>query len=414
MIKNFFLIVISLVLILFSSCSEDLSNSDLQSNGNAPEISPTTRVVSEEQALIFAGKMFAAIQAKETPQTRSTESTQSCEIETIINKDNVPVMYVVNFGSDQGYMLLSADKESKSSLIAFDIKGKLDLDEMNPNSPMGLMIDEQREKITKDIDKKINVDDEKYSMWESLGKESDGEEIEIELIVDNAATTTKGTHKGSWGLTPIGPWGTVQNCLWGQANGYNANALHPNSDLAGCPAVAVGLLCRVWSYPSNRGFEYAAMPNSLAPTTASNPISRMFRAIADVIPGYSWGTAASGGSGASEAGILTGLRTLGYNSAKSGAYDFNTVYANIDDWYPVLLGGFSSADGHIWIADGYSETTWKVTRKFLGIKVKTWYEYSDHIYMNWGWYGSSNGWIDQASWPSFSNNRRMWYDLFPR
>lgn len=216
------------------------------------------------------------------------------------------------------------------------------------------------------------------------------------------------------GLTPIGPSSTIQYCVWGQANGYNADAKRPNIDLAGCPAVAVGLLCKTWKYPSDRGFDYAAMPNSLAPTTDSNPISRMFRDIADVIPGYSWGTAASGGSGASQAGILTGLKTLGYNSAKSTSYDFNTVYSNIEDWYPVLLGGFTNTGGHIWIADGYSETKWKVTRKFLGITVKTWYEYSDHIYMNWGWYGSSNGWIDQESWPSYNNSRIMWYDLFPR
>lgn len=144
----------SFMLILFASCSDDLGINNQQSNGDAPEISPTSRVVSEEQALIFAGKMFAAIQAKETPQTRSTASTQSCKIETIINKNNVPVMYVANFGNDQGYMLLSADKESESSLIAFNTTGKLDLDEMNPNSPMGLMIDEQKEKITKDINKK--------------------------------------------------------------------------------------------------------------------------------------------------------------------------------------------------------------------------------------------------------------------
>lgn len=402
---------VSFVLMLLAGCSNDTDlsgNQDL--NLNVPETTPTSRVVSMDQIQAYANKTFVAIQDKETGMdTRSSASANSVKIVPILRDNGDPVLYAVNFGDDEGFMLLSADKESANTMIAFNTSGKLDLYEMDPNSPMGLMIEEQKAKISSDIDEGIHYDTQSYEMWEYLGAISDVE-IEIEMIIDIDETAkTRGTHKGSWGLTQIGPWSTVSGCTWGQANGYNADSPIPNYHLAGCPAVAIGLLCKVWRYPSK--YDYSNMPNSLPNTTQSNAISKMFRDIANNIPGYSWGVNASG---ALETPIVTGLKSLGYSSAKSDAYNFNTVYNNINNWYPVLLGGFSGNNGHIWIADGYAEIKWKVTKKFLGITIDSWYEYSDNFYMNWGWYGTSNGWVDQASWPTYNGNRRMWYDLMPK
>lgn len=406
-----YLLAMSFLLMLLGSCSQDADlGGDQSLTSKIPAVQPTTRVVSINQAEDFAKKSFGAIQSNESsPQTRSLASANSAKVETILGDNGEPVLYVVNFGDNGGFMLLSADKESSNTMIAFNTTGKLDLNETSPDSPMGLMIAEQKAIISKKIEEGIHKDAQCYEMWEYLGTSSDVT-IEIELSSVGQAGNTRGTHKGSWGLTQVGPWATVSNCIWGQANGYNADAPIPNVHLAGCPAVAVGLLCKTWSYPAI--YEYRDMPNSLPSTTrTSNPISRMFRDIANKIPEYIWGTTTSG---AQEIPILQGLRTLGYNSAKSGAYDFNTAYGNINNWYPVLLGGFSNSGGHIWIADGYAEIRWTVTRKFLGIVIDRWTEYSDNFYMNWGGYGSSNGWVDQASWPMYNGNRRMWYDLFPR
>lgn len=325
--RYIYLVAMSFLLMLLGSCSKD---ADLGGDQNPvpkiPEVQPTTRVVSISQAEDFANKSFGAIQNKETsPLTRSSAPANSAKVEAILGENGEPVLYVVNFGDDGGFMLLSADKESSNTMIAFNTTGKLDLNETNPDSPMGLMIAEQKAIISKDIEEGIHKDAQRYEMWEYLGTTSDVT-IEIELSSVGEAGSTKGTHKGSWGLTQIGPWSTVSNCIWGQANGYNADAPRPNVDLAGCPAVAVGLLCKTWNYPAI--YEYWNMPNSLPSSTrTSNAISRMLRDIANKIPGYSWG---STGSGAQEIPILTGLRTLGYNSAKSGAYNFNTVYGNIN------------------------------------------------------------------------------------
>lgn len=150
------------------------------------------------------------------------------------------------------------------------------------------------------------------------------------------------------------------------------------------------------------------MPNTLS-TTSSNAISKMFRDIANNIPNYTWGVNASG---ARPDDCLQGLINLGFSEAKMCDYDFDIAYSQIKDNYPVLLGAYSNyGGGHIWICDGYWEQVWKITRKFLWWKIKTWYEYVDMFYMNWGWNGDGNGWIDQDDWPNYRLQRTMYYDI---
>ncbi len=87
-------------------------------------------------------------------------------------------------------------------------------------------------------------------------------------------------------------------------------------------------------------------------------------------------------SGAKAHDILTWLHNIGFKRARMGSYSFNTAYDEIKNNYPVLLAGYSNHGGHIWIADGYWEQEWRITRKFLWWKIKSWTEYSDMLYMN--------------------------------
>jgi hypothetical protein len=152
----------------------------------------------------------------------------------------------------------------------------------------------------------------------------------------------------------------------------------------------------------------------------------MLRDIGNKIPRYNWGSSVTS---ASQSGMLSALRTLGYTSAQDLPYDFYRTYTNMRDGYPVILTATSSTvgAGHAWLCNGYQEFVWKVTQttKFLGIVVKrkTWYEYADYLYMNWGWYGEGNAWVDQEDWkaqlPSRGDvkwdlNKRGFYYLIPR
>jgi len=51
--------------------------------------------------------------------------------------------------------------------------------------------------------------------------------------------------------------------------------------------------------------------------------------------------------------------------------------------------------------------------------VARWTEYADHLYMNWGWNGSGNGWYEQGNWhpnnghPDQGHLKQMYVNLYP-
>lgn len=116
------------------------------------------------------------------------------------------------------------------------------------------------------------------------------------------------------------------------------------------------------------------------------------------------------------------MHNLGYTKATLNNYNFETLYNNLTfkgNGYAgqeqtfsrgVLLGAFAtySNTGHIWFCDGYYEQGYTVKKKFLGITIKTWNEYDDRLYMNWGWGpNGGNGWYcatDDGYWSSLDSD----------
>jgi hypothetical protein len=343
----------------------------------------TSRIVSTEQVRTFAEKAIGAIQERGDTVVLKNSVLRSVEkVQPIKSSDGITVLYVVNFADEQGFMVLSADKEAQNPMLSFDTKGSFDFEKIEEGSTVWAWLESGKEKISENLKSGIHPDNQGYQLWDYIiekeVKDENGEvstiEVSVEIANIDEADNGKGvqlraTHPNKRGWYTISPWYNVSQNLWGQGPGYSANAPSPNVHLAGCPAVAIGLLCKTWSYPS--GYNYSAMPTTLN-TTATNAISHMFRDIANKIPGYIWGTVSSGAPNVNS--ILTGLKNVGYSQAKCKLYDFQTAYNNIADWYPVLLVGFQQyGGGHIWIADGYYEQTWKYTKtkKFLGITICT-------------------------------------------
>ncbi len=158
----------------------------------------------------------------------------------------------------------------------------------------------------------------------------------------------------------------------------------------------------------------------------------MLRSIGDKIPGYEWGPEATSSN---EFGIVSALKTLGYTDAECLDYDFDRTYAEMDNGRPVLLSGYGDVPGrgrrgHVWLCNGYQEMVWRFeeTRWFWHIlwlvyEKTVWYEYADYLYMNWGWYGNGNAWVDQEDWLtnhhqygelSLNSKRKGYYNLVPK
>jgi len=286
------------------------------------------------------------------------------------------------------------------------------------DSPMGQWIRGAKEMIAEEIQQGItDKTREGYQLWGNITGQNEGVEIEIALVsaADVTEPMTRARRRYSRNLQNIPASHWIANFRWGQGPGYNENAplINGRRALAGCPAVAIGLIANHWMFPTR--FNYFAMPQVVTARTP-NAVSIMFRDIADHIPGYIWGIHASG---ATPANITTGLHNLGFRGARMRPYNFIIAYSEIRHRRPILLAGYevdrwgNLHSGHIWNADGYWEIVWQVTQRFLGITINRWYEFECTLFMNWGWDGQHNGWVNEASWPRLRHNRLMWYNIYP-
>lgn len=398
--------------VLFISCENEIIDN------TSPNID-NSRQVSSNQAKVFssivANNLFSTEDGAKLRSTRANELRIIDKIQYLISENQDTLMYSVNFGNDNGYILLSGDKGS-FPIVAFVDSGSINLNSIDSNSPMASWLAEKKSQISKSIKDPVDTTSTNYQLWNSINNDSCEINIEFVKTIPKIHLKSTGTRRYSTNKATVYPF-TGSKYKWGQGTGYNFNA--PISGTwAGCPAVAVGLLCMHHKYPSL--FDYNSMPASLPNNyNKQNAISLMFRKIGNKIPYYSWGV---NGSGAVPNDILTGIKRLGYTRASFRNYDFEIAYNNLNSGNPILLTGYQDQNqqgGHIWFCDGYYEMSWKITKtiKYSGEK-KTWYEYSDYIYMNWGWNGYSDGWYECNNWTATSGTglnyyKSMFVNLYP-
>ncbi|MBF0761705.1 C10 family peptidase [Dysgonomonas mossii] len=390
-----------------TSCSNDLVDGISSNQENKINVE---KQVSLDEAKAFVDKfMTSRANSDISLKKKSFLANNDYDILPITSESGTVVMYSINYNDNGGYLLLSADKEDKT-ILALNDSGRFDMSSIRNNPAMNSWLQEKSLEIEKSLISKVNIENQKYGLWNYITNEQDTI-VEIQFIVDkNTDGKNTKSHKGSYNLPWVNPsTGTVVQ--WGQQSPYNYHA-KVSGALAGCPAVAVGMLCFNYSYPYNSNWPYWYMPYKLT-STGDNHIARMFRDIADQIPDYTWGTNASG---AMPNDIVTGIKRLGYEDVRMINYDFRTVHTNLVRGYPVLIGGYASiyGGGHIWYCDGYKEITYHVKRTVLGIVVDSWYEYEDMLYMNWGWNGDSNGWYNETDFGGMYNvQRQIYVNLYP-
>lgn len=427
---------------VLSGCVKEMPTETSDSDTNS-----YNRVVTSEQAQEFARQTFGSLITFNGDEKASvTRSTAVVATETItLSSNGIPTLYVINFTDDAGFMVISADKGQANPVLMFSDMGNFELSMLEEDSPFAKYLNGKMDVVAENISRGSGDNSDSYAKWEHFGSSTvneDGEEIEniIELVsvasLDDDVRLealeqrqaeypqTRARYGTSKGLPYISPWDAYR-LKWGQKNGYNADAFRPNEDAAGCAAVAIGQMCFFNKFPTY--YPYSSMPYSLPATTVSNPISRMLRNIGDKIPWYDWGPS----TGAYNSTMLTAIKALGYSDAQCLDYDFYRTYTHMEQGYPVIFSAFGVYQGeevgHAWLCNGYQEFVWKYTKttKLFGIVIKreTWYEYADYLYMNWGWYGNGNAWVDQEDWRSqhptkgeikWDDTRKGFYDLFPR
>jgi len=361
-------------LLVIFSCSRD---NDL---GDSTEISQENFV-----DLSMAKEIGAEISFKSNdsnPQTGKNTSfgTVKKKIKTVdeVKNDNGnTVFYVINYLKG-GYIILSADDRAQP-IIGFSDGGTFVVDKDKETSyPLGLesWMGNAKKQIT-NIQKSKNKRTEKEKIvWskvhDMLVSQNLFGKAPVDKCYDRITIYTKGPFVKSF---------------WDQGNGYNGAMpyITCNGDakraLAGCVPIAMGQVMRYYEYPTN--YDWSFIPINFATEGTANFMLDVHNAIRNVYPmepSYSCG--ATGVSKDCDMGKVLKAK-FGYSSADRGNYDEKVIKSNLEEGRPVILSGFSSAGGHMWVCDGYK------TIKF---------EFSnctgqDNLYfnMNWGWGGKSNG-----------------------
>lgn len=124
--KTLLLLSIIAYVLFLGGCSNVDNMIPDDSIPNSSAIAPTSRVVSVDQAKAFADKAMSAIISKadttiiKSIGTRSSASFTVSDLEPVYADNGEVVLYFVNFGDDNGYMILSADKQAGNPMLAFN------------------------------------------------------------------------------------------------------------------------------------------------------------------------------------------------------------------------------------------------------------------------------------------------------
>ncbi len=345
--------------------------------------------------LLFAGGANAIPVTKQTAQTVAgnfySQNTKSATPNLTLaytesTSDGMPVYYVFNVNSKDGFIIVSAE-DAAHPILGYSDKGQFVLATNNNNFTWWMNC--RKQEI---VAARVN----NLSATSDISNEWTG-------YINNTVTNT---HNAMSSVNPL-----LQS-TWDQFFPYNAMTPGGNC-VTGCVATTMAQIMRYWQYPShglgnsgywdqkkygyqsNYGFlkadydtsnyVWSAMPYS---PSGSNPeiAKLMYDCGVSVDMDYS--------TGESGAWVITGdypvcsqvafVKYFGYNKYTiQGLYqkDYNnTNWTNLienelNNARPVQYVGFDSIQnaGHTWVCDGYNT--------------------SGQFHMNWGWSGSNDGYF---------------------
>lgn len=407
--KRFFYFVASLFLLF--SCTEDQMDV-MPSEKMADEAPLQNSKLSLQQALSYAKMFGSGMEMNEYPESATRSAIPFSKVVSDVDfyiENGDTLLYAVNYVNDEGYVLIAGDNSS-FPILAHSNVGNMTFSHIPADSPMAMFVAAAKERVKGSIKSKSSMGTDYFDNWKDLGRKG----YEYEIVVNNnePLPQTRGRQNSS-GKESIYPYTGKDLDYWCQEGGYNRCA--PNLACIGCPALSIGMLMydtaeretgnATTTYPS---FNYNDKRDLRTVTTVTETAQKL-RQIADKIPNYDWGRKKDEGSGAADDDIKAGLRKLGYKNATYVRYNFETLYKNLsfkgvdnsgrEKTYNrgVLIAASARTSGgyvgHIWFCDGYYEQSYTVTKKYYGNRTKTWTEYDDRIYMNWGWGpDGGNGW----------------------
>lgn len=317
-------------------------------------------------------------------------------VEAITDTDDTPLMYVVNYASNQGFVILSASKANMPILAQAD-EGRFDLTNLDDGHPVNIWLDEQKfiarhiDALPDSIQAKAatawmayntdrsgvmalaDVPEKPQVFYDSLRRWSLDPDIEVYRYEDYIQTEEyrflsdeeKNTIIISIKALGNSNYGTAESSSlilrqhissrsekqllsssWHQ--GYSYNGKVPGHKALGCVTIAVGQIMRYHKYPAS--FNWENMPDNYATSTTQEFLYMLGQQL-----GIDY-TADQSESNIDKARKV--LETYGYTVKLHEYHHLSSVYDELKHNRPVYMRGTGKESdgtkvGHAWVCDGY-------------------------------------------------------------
>ncbi|MCM1451841.1 MAG: C10 family peptidase [Clostridium sp.] len=399
---------------------------------------------------------------------------QDYSISSICDSKGKPCVYVVNFGSSEGYVLISATKKY-DPVLAFSYKGHYTV---GTNKHAGLRafekemceaieyVDEMPEDSLLNVSKiwKFYLGSEQKNYFkdsiDSL-KSRTLESYELGDVMNAYVNMCRDLRNQGYEILEMGDLSEQENSMikeyvdgitypdyediryqicivasktedkstfidnfvrtaWEQQNGFNSEFPYWNGNLVpvGCGALAVGQIMRYYEHPSK--YNWGDMPLDRATATTSKFLYDVAYSANPYI--------IYGDCGTQPSGIKKAFKEFGYKSEHAKLSE-SKVYENMKEKKPVFLSGYAYDNGHAWIASGYKKGLYYSKKQLFVIawpnkydSVLTFDEDSfvgaQYVYYNWGYNDGYDGFYKLSHCTSgagkeYSENREMFYNIEP-
>lgn len=361
------IIWMSCIIGILASCSSaDEPTSAVSSSAEVPDT-----FVTLQEALEKAQPYFEALDGSSSRSVlRTVEKVEFLNGNSSTRSD-VPTYYIVNFDSDQGFAILSAD-ERLLPVFAFSDQGTLSLSDTLYNKGLAKFIS-------------------------TLPQPSDSPSRVIGGPITNPTTYTK----------VVSPLLSQAVRLWSQRSPYNSYCPIDQStneqSLVGCGPLAVGMIMSFYEYPTS----YNGYSLNWAQIKLDSNNSNLFKFLVDLgNPNNLDAEYGSSGTSVSTGNIDRTFYNMGYKSLSSSYFNETTAQSALQAHTPLLLVGQATEGGHAWSIDGlYKVTTTQLSSTIGGTDtiVNTFY-----YHCVWGWGGKGNGYFAYSN--GFGRNASYYED----
>ncbi|MCM1318106.1 MAG: C10 family peptidase [Bacteroides sp.] len=395
---------------------------------------------------------------------------------SVITDDNSnPLIYVVNFDDNGGFILISATKDFHP-ILAYNYEGHYNV---NSTVPSGLDVWENDMKTAIQEAKNQDIDSIKSNRMEwtiyssknlpkpakplSIGYEFITEEEYQELIpiynqavddlvnnkydvydypswssklfesqlydAENRAREVYWMYEDIWSDFAIMAIHddyedfytekTVKS-IWNQLHPYN-QVFPPTDNLvhayAGCGPVAMGQIMRYYEHPVKYNWIWSQMPLNYGTRETSVFLYELAK-MADA-------RFLDSGTPVSYGDIINTMKACGYEVTHNAAPREKDIYQSLSNGMPAIILGTnpSTGIGHAWVASQAHVTEWTThydIYNFTGWKkygrigeFHTMYRTTYYFYFNWGWGGSQNGYFLFNN-HSYNNDIKAIYNIKPK